>query len=60
MCFLAVEDESGRKGTCQFAQAIQSALPALITAHFELEAAGDSNLDIVAFFQFKRLDDLGG
>jgi hypothetical protein len=58
--FLAVEDESGREGTTQLTQALQSALPTLVAADFELSAAGDSNLNAVAFLQFKRLDDCSG
>src|ERR1700684_2114688 len=58
--FLAVEDEPGGERTPQLSQTIKGPLPALIAAHFEDPAAGDSNLDSVAFLQFKRLDDGGG
>jgi hypothetical protein len=60
MCFFTVEDKSGREGTTQFSETLQSTLPALIAANFELAAARYSNLDVVAFFQLERLDDGGG
>jgi len=36
-------------------QAVEGALPTLITTYFEDAAASDSNLDPVPFFQFERL-----
>jgi hypothetical protein len=57
MCFFAVENESGREGTPELAQSLQSAPATLIAAYFEGFLASDPNLDIVAFFQLKRLDD---
>jgi hypothetical protein len=60
MCFFTVEDKSGRERTTQFSETLQSTLPTLIAANFELAAARYSNLDVVAFFQLERLDDGGG
>src|ERR1700674_4994794 len=54
-----VEDESWREGTPQLAQGIQRALTAMIAADLKGAAARHPNLDAVAFFQFKSLDDRG-
>jgi hypothetical protein len=60
MRFLAVEDEAGREGTPELAQVLHSAPATLIATDFERTFAGDPDLDVVAFFQFKCLDDGGG
>jgi hypothetical protein len=59
MCFFAVEDESGREGTPELAQSLQSSLTALIAPDLEGTAADDSNLDIVALLELQRFDDSG-
>jgi hypothetical protein len=56
MRFLAVEDEASREGPPELSQALDSAATTFIAADFERSCAGDSNFDIVAFLQFKRLD----
>jgi hypothetical protein len=58
--FFTIEDETGGQGTPQFAQALQCFLPQLVAAHFEDAVAGESNLDVVAFLEFKGFDDSGG
>jgi hypothetical protein len=58
--FVAVEDESRREGTTQLAEIFYGPFPAFVAADFQLAAAGDSNLDVVALFQLKSLDDCGG
>ena len=54
--FFAVEDESCRERSPQFAQTCQSALSALIAAHLEGRALRHSNLDLIALFQLERVD----
>src|SRR5258708_31653844 len=48
MRFFAVEDESGRERTPELAQSLQGAFPAFVAADFQLAAARDTNLDVVA------------
>ncbi len=60
MRFLAVEDESCRERTPELAQILQRTLATLIAAHLERSLARDSNLNVVAFLQFERLNDSGG
>src|SRR5258708_37425025 len=57
---VAVEDKSRRKRTPELAQVFHGASATFIAVNFESAFASDSNLDVVACFQFKRLDDSGG
>src|ERR1700688_479568 len=54
--FLAVEDESGRERSPQFAQTRQCPLSALIAAHLEGSALRHSDLDLIALFQLESVD----
>src|SRR5580700_12221667 len=58
--FVAVEDESRREGTTELAQVLHSAPATFVAAHFKGFLPGDANLDVVAFFQFQRLDHRSG
>ncbi len=49
----------GGRGRRSLRRVLHSAPATFIAAHFKSFLAGDPNLDIVAFFQLKRLDDCG-
>jgi hypothetical protein len=55
-----VELEVGGKAPAKSSQALQQLLTPWLTRHAELTLVGNMDLDLVAFFQFERVDDRGG
>src|ERR1700675_1072170 len=56
---VAVEDKSCWQGALQLSQTLQRFFPAAVATHFKGFLPRDSNLDVVALFQCKRLYDCG-
>jgi hypothetical protein len=59
MCVEAIEREAVRQGPAQLAQSLERAFPLSITTYLELASPGDSDFDLVALLEIKRLDNRG-
>src|SRR6266849_2240054 len=52
----AIKNKSGRERTAEFAQASEGLGLALVAAYLEHPLTSDANLDLVAFFEFERVN----
>jgi hypothetical protein len=51
MSFVAIKNKSGRQRPPEFAEPGERVLFAFIAAHFEYPVFGDTDFDLVAFFE---------
>jgi len=52
----SIEDKPWRQRPSKLAQASQGAFPTLVAAHFEHASAHHPYFDLIALFEFKRLN----
>jgi hypothetical protein len=60
MGFLSVEHKAGRQRALQFTQTSKSTLSAFVSPDLEGPLVNDSNFDLIALFQAKRINHGGG